>query len=454
MMHIVILGAGDIGVHLASFLSKRDYSVTLLDRRQEPLSDASHQMDIATLRGEGTRWEVLQELLAEGENLFLAMTDCDEVNLVAAALAKRVGYEGSLARIRNEDYLSREEGMDFRAIFSVDYLIGQEISIAYDMQQHILANEARDVRSFVYGRVQMRSLTLSPAWKGENIPLRELDLPSGVKVSLIRRPMGESEEVQYIFPHGEDRLLIGDEVTLIGRTRVILEIHRFFSLPQKSAQSVLIVGGSLVARHLCRLLLRQGISVKIIERQYVHASFLSEEFPDAQIIHGDGTDEETLREEGIDQVDILVCSMRSDAKNILTATLGKKLSVREVVVTLSRYEYASLLHKQEIQHILSPRNSVADQILSIVRGKKIASVASLYGDHAEVLEVKLSSCSPLLDIPLKILGREFPEQFLIGAIHSSTGKVFIPSGADRMQKGDRVILFTHSTHIPFIREKF
>jgi trk system potassium uptake protein TrkA len=253
-MKIAIIGAGDIGMHLASLLSRKGHDVFLIDHDPQRLQEASRHLDIAVKEGEGSDWRLLAEITAD---LLLAFTDDDEVNLVACALGKQLGFKQTVARVR-QAHMLRCDRIDLEKLFSADYLLGPELLVAQDLCQSLLHPGALLVANFAHGAVQMQTAQIGASWKNAGVALARLDLPTGVMAGLIRR----GEEV--LFPHGEDCLFAGDEVTFIGKTEVMDALHHYLGIEEKRLRSVILVGGSLIGVHLAQLLVKQGIHVRLI----------------------------------------------------------------------------------------------------------------------------------------------------------------------------------------------
>lgn len=250
-MNIVIVGAGGVGRYVAAMLAKEEHNVIMIDLDLKKLEKASWNIDVATRQGSGTDWQLLDDLLDLQPQFLIALTDVDETNLVACAIAKHLGYPRTIARIRDNRFLNRTR-LDFANIFEVDYFIGPEILVANDILKYMISPGSLAVENFAHGAVQLRTLSIPDKWKKHSIPLSQLDFQKGVIVGLISREVDGVKQV--IFPHGEDVILPGDEVTFIGETGVITEIHQYIGAPTKKIKSVVIVGGSMTGFNLAKLL--------------------------------------------------------------------------------------------------------------------------------------------------------------------------------------------------------
>ena len=446
MMTIVIVGAGDVGCYIASILSKEQHNIILVDKEQKILEAASVNMDIATRQGSGTDWQLLDDLMELSPNLLIALTGDDEDNLVCCSIAKHLGYPRTVARVRDSRYLNRTR-LDFGRIFDVDYFIGPELLVAHDILKYILSPGSLAVENFSNGSVQMRTFTVPDKWKKFDQPLTELNLPTGVIIGLIYRGK------KIIFPHGSDYVLPGDEITVIGETDVIAEIHQFFGIPPKLVNTAVIVGGSLTAINLVKLLESREIDVRIIEKDYNTCVKLSEQLPKSTIINHDAADYNFLQAEKIGRADVFAACTESDEVNLMVGMIAKQAGCRDVIVTLSNTSYTPFVASLGLNYAVSPRISAANHILSQILSGKVTSLVSLYDNQAEILEVNVSPESKIVGIPLSELGPFLPKDFLIAMIQNR-GRVMIADGNKIISPGDTVIVITSPRHLQELEKNF
>jgi trk system potassium uptake protein TrkA len=458
-MNIVIVGAGSIGCYLAKIFSQEAYNIILIDKDAEKLSVLARDLDIATRIGDGTDWELLEDLVEFEPDLFVALTQQDETNLVSCTIAKQLGFPRTVARIRKSKYFMKSR-LNFEQLFYVDYLIGPEKLTADAISNMIFFPEAIAVENFAHGQVQLRTVKIPPLWKKHNIALKkrkELEIPDDVMVGLIRRfstkKKGLSQSEHIVFPHGNDVLNPGDEVTFIGQTEKIHEIHKKFYVSPKQSKSALILGGSLTSVYLTRLLENNGIKVTIFEKERSQCAYLSEILPEATIIHRDGLDFPYLKSEKIENFDVFVACTSSDEVNFLAGCMAKNQGCHRVILSLSDTNYSPLTTQLGITQIASARIHTANRILSIAREKSIASMVSMYNNQAEVMEVKVGNSSKITGIPIKYLGPLLPKEMLIVVIQSR-GRVFMADGSRVLSPGDTVVIICSPKHLDDLRALF
>jgi trk system potassium uptake protein len=463
IMKIVIIGAGDIGLHLATIFSQVDYWIVLVDMNPTKLEKVSRELDVATRLGSGVDWRLLKELLEEfAPDLLLALTDDDETNLVSCTIAKNLGYPQTIARARNSQYLLQDQ-LNFEKIFSVDNLIGPESLTADAIANMILIPGSVATEHFAHGSIQMRTLKVPAQWNKEKVPLKDgqaLALPSQMMIGLIRRQVFKEikgqktlHEERVIFPHGHDVILPGDEVTCIGEIQSIRSLHKFFGIPLNPPQSVVIVGGSLTGILLAQSLIDHHIRVRILDTDYAKCQRISEKLPQATVINRSGIDYRFLQSEKVEEADVFIACTQNDEINFLAATIARELGCEQVIISLSDINYIPLISKLGITQAASPRICAANRILSIAREQTIASMVSLYGNQAEIVEVKISPRSALTGIPIRSLSKELPVDFLIVMIHSN-GKVYIADGDRVLNPGDTIVVITKPRHLYEIKKMF
>lgn len=452
-MNIIIVGASKLGSHIAALLSQEEHNVTLVDQDGSKLEKISSELDIAVIQGSGTDWQLLEELIENQPDLLLALTDSDEANLVICSLAKNLQYPQTVARIRRLSYLNCMR-LDFSEIFSVDHFIGPEHILAQEIFKLIMSPQAISGEGFAHGAIHMNTLTVPSRWKKNDKKLWELDLPQGVMAGLIRRVKSNGENGKsLIFPHGNDHLLVGDEVSFIGEADAINEVYHFFGMPPKKVHSVVIIGGSLVSFNLAKILQQKQINTTLIDKDYDRCSFLADHLPHCTILHHDATDLKFLQAEQVGNADVLVACTNNDETNILTASVGKKAGCDRTIASISNMTYVPILEELKIDHYVSPTVTITNRILSILQREKVTAVTSLYENQAKIMEVKVSIDSPLAGIPISELGPYLPEDFLFAAIQNR-GRIMIANGSRILCPGDTVIIISHPRHSNELQKLF
>lgn len=444
-MNIVILGAGSIGSYLASALSQEEHSVIVIDKNPKTLEKLAGCADVATQLGSGTDWLLLEDLLDQAPDLFIAATNEDEINLVACTMAKNLGYPKTVARIRQNTYLNRSR-LDFGRLFFVDHFIASHLLVAHDIFKCIMNPGNVSVENFAHGAVQMRTIVVPESWKFSGQKISQLELPTNLLIGLIRRD-------KVIFPKGNDQIFAGDEITVIGETKVMLELHKIFNIPKKSLKSVVIAGGSSIAEHVSHILEDQKIPVKIIEENEKICRNLADKLPHSVILNQDPTDLNFLAAEKIRYADAFVACTSSNETNILTAALAKQAGCEEVIALVTDASYAPLLRRLGIYYTVSERVSIFNRIHSILHADSVISVTSLYENQAKIMEIKVSADSQIVGVPIADLSSQLPQDFLIALIENR-GRIMIAKGNNILAPGDTVIVICSPKHVQELEKIF
>ncbi|MCB1118827.1 MAG: Trk system potassium transporter TrkA [Chlamydiia bacterium] len=444
-MNVVIVGAGQLGRHLASVLSKQEHNVIIVDHNPEKLQSVAAQSDVATRVGSGTDWQMMDDLLELLPDAILAMTGDDHVNFVSCTIAKHLGYPLAIARVRDHRFLNRTR-LDFARLFAIDFFLCPDLLVAQDIMKFMTSHGALLMEHFAHGAVVLRTLTVPKGWRKGDRPLQHLNLPPNLIVGLIyRKGIRGERESRLIFPHGEDVILPEDEVTLIGETGAMEEVNQFFRIKEEKIQSVVVMGGSMTAMHLGRLLPRRRVGVRIIEKDYDRCCVLAEQLPDCTIIHDDGTDFDFLVAEKVDQSDLFVACTEDDQFNLLTSLVAKEAGCRQILSLVSDPNYVPIYNQLDINHLFSPKVCATNRILSQLARGTITSLVSFYNNQAEIMEINVSSQSRVVGIPLSELEPLLPSDFLIAMIQNR-GRILVAHGERIISPGDTVVVVTHPRH--------
>lgn len=448
-MNTVIIGAGSIGSYVAALLSQEENDVILVDTDQDKLDHLARGMDVAARHGSGTDWQLLDQLVELQPDLLVALTPRHEVNLVSCAIAKNLGFPKTIARVTDPVFFQRSV-LDFERIFHVDHFIGPDILVAQDIFKTVVSPEALSIETFAHGAIQMRTVKIPKRWRHGDKKLYELELPRGMMIGLVRRGEESGRSTgpwgKVIFPHGNDVILPGDEVTLIGESEVVDHYCQSFVGPRPKVRSAVIMGGSNTAVCLARILVQHGVNVRLIERDYKRCCDLAEQLNHITLIHHDATELDFLKAERIDTCDVFVSCTRHDEVNLLGAALAKQIGCKTVVSQVADTRYLSLVQQLGISRTVSPRISAANRVLAVAREQSVTSMVSLYDGEAEIMEVKVSPTSAFVGVPLAELGPRLPRDFLIAVIQNR-GRIMVAHGSRILSPGDTVVVISHPRHI-------
>ncbi len=437
-MRIIIVGAGEVGYHIAKRLSQENKQVVVIDVSAEALKRVADIADVQTIQGSGSSPRVLDEADIHGANILLAVTDSDEINLIACFFANLLSPSAlKLARLRNEEYTLYRDAFSSE-LLDISTIINPEVEVIKTIDNMIAVPGALEYMEFAMGRVKMVGVRV-----GEG-PLTGLPLPELRSrfegLTFIIAALVRDERV--IIPTGRDSIEPDDLVYFVCQDQDLMDISQAFGMAKHRVKDVCIIGGGSIGQRLATRFEDKGYHVKLVERNSERCEELAASLNKTIVLHGDGTDQEILAEENIATMD-LVCSMTSDEEtNILSSLLAKSMGAKKTITRINKPAYLPLLRAIGIEHSVSPRLSAVNSILRYVRKGNVLSSLSIKGDQAEALEVVVEEGSSMIDIPLKDLN--FPKGALILCILRGEA-VLLPGGQTRLQAQDRVILMSLRT---------
>ncbi len=443
-MKIIIVGAGEVGFHIASHLTRENKEVVVVDTDPTAVRRVSDSIDVQTILGSGSSPVVLEDAGIREAEILLAVTNRDETNLVACLMADTLSpTTKKLARIRDADYDGYHE------IFRdnpphIETVINPEVEVVKTIERLMAVPGAVDVGEFADGRVKLVGIRL-----GENNPLAGVRLHElGAKIKGAR-PLIASilREERLIIPTGNDRLKAGDLVYFISEEGQMLNTLKAFDKHGEPVKRVLIIGGGRIGTRLAQRLEEKSLSVKIIEKSADRCTELADILRKTVVLCGDGSDQDLLREENIQDVDLVVTLTSDEETNILASLLAKRLGARKSITKISKFSYFPLMLTIGIEQVVDPRLSAINTILQHIRRGKVLSAVSIKGEEAEVMEAVAMETSDLVGKPLKDIS--FPKGVLVTAILRDE-HVIIPTGDSIVKPNDRIVIFAKREAIPKI----
>ncbi|MBW1835245.1 MAG: Trk system potassium transporter TrkA [Deltaproteobacteria bacterium] len=434
-MKVVIVGAGEVGFHVASRLSNENKDVVVIDKDSDAIRRISDNIDVQVIVGSGSSPVALEDAGIKEAEILLAVTNSDETNLVACLVANIVSpYTKKLARIRNADFDK------YHAIFRdhaphIDTLINPEIEVVKTIDRLMNMPGAVDVGKFANGHVKFVGINLDKGARLAGLRLHEIPAMLGKPSPLIAAVVRDEE---LIIPSSDDRLMPGDLVYFISEEDKILETLAIFDKHAEPVNRVLIVGGGRIGSRLASLLDDKPVYTKIIEKNPDICAKLAEKLNKVVVLHGDGSDQGLLNEENIQETDFVITLTDDEEINILASLLAKRLGARKTITKISKFSYFSLMSMIGIEQVVSPRLSAINTILQHIRRGKVLSSLSIKGEQAEFMEAVALETSEIVGKPLKNIS--FPKGALVTSIIRNDN-IIIPSGDSIIEPDDRIIIF-------------
>ena len=445
-MKIIIVGAGEVGFHIASHLALENKDVVVIDRDPAAIRHVSDNIDVQTIIGSGSSPVVLEEAGIKEAEILLAVTNSDETNLVACLVANIISSSTrKLARVRDAGYDEFHENFRDHAPH-IDTLINPEIEVVKTIERLISVPGAVDIGEFADGRVKFVGIHLDESVRLAGVRLSEISEIIGKQSPLIAAVIRNEE---LIIPRGNDRLMAGDLVYFISEKDKLLDTLAVFDKHSEPIDRVLIIGGGRIGFRLANLLEENSVYTKIIEKDPDRCTELAEQLNKAVVLHGDGSDQELLSEENIQDMDVVITLTDDEETNILTSLLVKRMGARKTITRITKFSYFPLMSMIGLEQVVSPRLSAINTILQHIRRGKVLSAKSIKNGQAEVMEAVALETSDIVGKPLKKIS--FPKGVLVTGIIRQD-EVIIPSGESVIEPEDRIIIFAKREAIPKIEK--
>jgi len=450
-MKIVIVGNGKLGFSLAESLVDEGHDVVIVDNNERVVRMARNSLDVACIQGNGIDQDVQIQAGVPSADLLIAVTSTDEQNILCCLLAKKLGAKHTIARVREPDYA--KSVMTLRDELNLSLAINPEKEAATDISRILRFPSAMKVDYFAKGRIEIAELKLPadspiighPLWK----------LSSLFKAQILICAVQRDNEV--IIPNGDFVPQEGDRISLTAAPTDISQLFRTLGLTSTKTRTAMIVGGGKIAYYLIRELLEAGIRVKVLDRDEKRCELLAERYPKATVLCGDGSDRETLKEEGAEEVDALVALTGLDEENVVISMYAGACNVPKVITKVNHISFGEVLSKAGIECVITPHTIAANRILRYVRamqsssGGSMLALSKIVGGKVEAIEFKVNDDFKGKDTPLKTL--KLKKNLLIVSIVRD-GKILYPSGDDTLRSHDRVIVVTTCTGMDELNDIF
>ena len=443
-LNIIIVGCGKVGTTLVEQLSQEGHAITIVDKDYQNVQTIANMYDVMGICGNGASYSVLKEAGIEGTDLIIAVTASDELNLLCCTVAKRVGNCAAIARVRNPEY-NKEIGY-LRDKLGLAMIINPEYEAAIEAARILYLPSALEVNTFAHGQAELIKFKIPEGNILDGMTIK--DIGSHIDTKILICAVERNGEV-YI-PDGNFTLVAEDIASFVSSRKKVKEFLVNIGFKTNKVKDTMIIGGGKSTYYLAKRLIRNGISVKIIESDRSRCEELSKLLPKAIIINGDGTDEDLLKEEGIEYVESFVPLTGIDEENILLTLYARQVSNAKVITKINRINFRDVINTLDLGSVVYPKYITAEAIIAYVRAKnasKDSNIETLYHmfDHrVEAIEFRVDDESTVTDIPFKDL--HLKKNLLVSFINRN-GDIIIPSGNDCIRLGDTVMIVT--THTGF-----
>ncbi|MFZ5608629.1 MAG: Trk system potassium transporter TrkA [Pseudomonadota bacterium] len=451
-MRVIVCGAGRVGYNIAKRLSQQRNDVTVIDTEPQLVQSIAETLDVQAVLGFASDPDVLERANARDTDMLIAVTQSDEVNMVACQVAHSLfDIPTKIARIRQQSYLRPAWANLFsRDSLPIDVVISPEVEVAHAIHRRLQVPGAIDIIPFADDLVRVVGVKLEENCPVIDTPLRQLEaLFPDLQITV----MGIARADKTIVPSADDMMLVGDRVYFAVGTDRVERALAVFGHEEKGVSRVIIVGGGNIGRFLARDLATHNPSVRVtvIEQNKARAERIAEELPSVVVLNGNALDVDILREANIGDTDSFIAVANDDEVNILSSLLGKKHGAKRVITLLNNTTYSALIGPLGIDVIIDPRETTVSTILGEIRRGRIRGVYSLQDGRAEVLEAEALDTSPL--VGKTIAKAQLPEDIRFGAVVRK-GQVMMARSDTVIEPKDRIIVFALDQSVAQVEQLF
>ena len=443
-MRVIVVGAGEVGSYVAELLTRHGNDVAVIETDRQRLRDVGDRLDVLVVEGSGTHPHVLDQAGLAKTDMMVAVTSNDEVNLIAALLARQAGVERTVARIEAESLRGRD-AQQLREAIGADLIIDPDAETAAEAIDLLDAPGATEIAQLAGGEVLVIGTILSPEAPLVGQTLSAIGAkyePDWDFLVAARTRAGET-----VIPRADETLQADDHIYMVAKKRAKRDVLKLLGLQSGKHRRILLLGGGRTAELVARSVADRSGAVTLIERNSARARELAESLDGVLVIEGDITDAELLAAEEAGSYDAVLALTGHDDANILACLYAKSLGASETIAVLHRLALRELLEEVGVDVALSPRTASANGVLRFVRGN-VAKVATFLAADFEVIELEVAEGSAadgtfVCDLAL-------PKDCLIGAIVRD-GKAQIGRGRSELRQRDHVVVFVRPENVDAVR---
>ena len=451
-MKVIICGAGQVGFNIARYLALEDNEVTVIDQSAELTRKISDTLDVKAIHGLASHPNVLAQAGAVDADMLIAVTQADEVNMVACQVAHSLfEVTTKIARIRQQGYLEDKwANLYSRDHMPIDVVISPELEVARAVARRLRVPGAFDMISLVDDKVKLTGVRCGDDCPIINTPLRQLtQLFPELNITIV----GIVRDNTPIIPTADDDMLPGDEVYFVADSAHIDRAMATFGHEESEARRMVIFGGGNIGEFLAGEIESNHPSVnfKVVENDKSRAERVARTLKRSVVLQGSVLDTEILEEANVASAGTVIAVTNDDETNILASLLAKRMGSRRAITLINSATYLPLMPSLGIDVVVSPRNITVSTILQHVRRGRIHSVHTIRDGFGEIIEAEAMETSGLVGMPLK--ETELPANVLVGAIVRED-EVIVPRSNSVIQVNDRVVLFAAAEAVREVEKMF
>lgn len=429
-MKIVVLGAGTVGTSISELLSQHGHSITIVDTDAEQIKRINESLDVRGVTGSGSQSSILFQCNVNSCDICIAVTGEDEVNMIAASIAKAMGAHRCVARVYSPVYHDLST-FDYQRHFQIDRFLSLEQLTAMELAREIRSRSSAIVEHFATGDIEIQEIEVTEG-SADGKSVKELGLPSNVRIGSIYR----NGRTWVATAH--DKLERHDRIDIVGRPEDIEKVKPFFQTKAVKRQFVVIAGGGETGYHLASMLQSDTFSVVLMDTNRQRCEWLSNSLPKTTILHCDATQRAVMEEERVFDADFFVSCTGDDESNIMAGVEAKELGAKKVLSVVGRPDYANIMGKIGIDFAVSERQAMGKVILGLLNEGNIISRYLTPDGRIGIYEIEVEPDSDAVRMNLADLA--LPAPCLIAALMRDRYSR-VPEAGDKLQPGDIVVAF-------------
>ncbi len=444
-MKVIVIGNGKVGRTIVEHICQEGHEVVVIDNNADSIERIISEFDVMGLCGNGANYDILKSAGADKADLVIAATSSDETNILASLIAQKLGAKSTIARVRSMDYDNQVN--IFKKDLGISMTLNPEKEAANEICKIIDFPEALRIDSFAEGDVDLVELYVP-----EHSDLVGQTLASiGQKYQLKVLICAVQRNDDVFIPSGNFTIQAKDKIHITSSNKT--DLKKFLeksSIVEEKIKNIIIIGGGIISAYLANELVKSKYNVKIIEKNIKRCHELSLLLPKVSVIHGDGSNQTLLNEEGLADTDAIICLTGSDEENIIISMFAYKEEIQKIITKINRQSLVGLMESISMASVISPKDITASKIVSHVRaanntrGSNIVTLYKLVNNKVEALEFVAKDNSKLLNKQLKTI--KLKKHILIAGIIRD-GNAIIPNGNDEIMQNDSVIVVTTNPYL-------
>jgi len=439
-MKVIILGAGEVGFHIAEQLISEQKDVIIIESNKDRVKYVSEHLDCIVVHGDGTNPNILKEAGADSADFFVAVTSSDEVNMISSMLISSNSDQKTvkIVRLKKVEYLTTE--LFLNPATGIDYVVNHEVEAAKEIFNTVAQGATSEVTVFENTDIQLRKIFIDRLSPFKNRTLK--DIKATIKEEFLITGIVRDDSI--IIPTGNAVIKESDHVYVVAAKLNLDKVLKKAGISRKRLKNIAIAGGGKIGEYVAELLLNINKKVKIIDINYEKCKLLSERFPNACIVNADISDDSIFDEEQLFSYDLIITTTGNEELNILAAIYAKTKGTKKALAMINKQNYLTIASNLRIDATISPKLSAVNAVLKFLRKGNVKSIHTMFDGDTEVIEFTADSNCKLLGIPLKNI--KLPKNSLIVAVSRKQENI-IPDGSFIVEENDNVIIFTKKSAV-------